>query len=99
MEGNIKWFNQDKRFGFISPSSGGDDIFFHYNDVGDKQLTLEEGVAVIFEIGENKGKLKAIEVRAHSHDSSKRVFTGIAVKRTPRPMALPLGLYRLETFY
>ena len=51
--GTVKWFNDDKGFGFISNDEGGDDVFVHFSAiVADGFKTLEEGQAVEFEVTE-----------------------------------------------
>jgi CspA family cold shock protein len=56
--GIVKWFNDSKGFGFITPEGGGEDIFAHCSQInipGDK--TLKEGQRVSFEIATGpKGK-------------------------------------------
>lgn len=48
--GTVKWFNDDKGFGFISPESGSD-VFVHYTQiVGTGRKTLAEGQSVTFEV-------------------------------------------------
>ena len=48
--GVVKWFNNEKGFGFISVE-GGDDVFVHFSAIqGEGFKTLEEGQAVSFEI-------------------------------------------------
>lgn len=52
-EGTVKWFNDSKGFGFITPDEGEKDCFVHYSAIqGDGFKTLAEGDRVQFEIGE-----------------------------------------------
>ncbi len=47
--GVVKWFNNEKGFGFIMPESGGKDLFAHYSDIqGDGHKSLEENQRVSF---------------------------------------------------
>jgi len=49
--GTVKWFNESKGFGFITPSEGGSDVFVHFSAiVGDGFRTLTEGQQVSFQI-------------------------------------------------
>ena len=62
-KGKIKWFNPTKGYGFIENDEGGKDIFLHVSALEQAGIdTLEEGEAVSFEIGENRGKENAINV-------------------------------------
>ena len=48
--GKVKWFNNQKGYGFIVPESGSD-VFVHYSAIqGDGYKSLEEGVEVEFEV-------------------------------------------------
>ena len=47
--GIVKWFNNEKGFGFIMPDSGGKDLFAHYSEIqGSGHKTLEENQRVSF---------------------------------------------------
>ena len=61
--GKIKWFNPTKGYGFIENDAGGKDIFLHVSALEQSGIdTLEEGEAVSFEIGDNRGRENAINV-------------------------------------
>lgn len=45
--GTVKWFNDSKGFGFITPSAGGEDLFAHFKEIqGEGFKTLTEGQKV-----------------------------------------------------
>ncbi len=49
--GKVKWFNDSKGFGFITPDDGSKDCFVHHSAIkGDGFRTLTEGQAVEFEV-------------------------------------------------
>jgi len=56
-EGTVKWFNNDKGYGFISQADG-EDVFVHFSAIqGDGYKSLQEGQAVSFEVTQGpKGK-------------------------------------------
>ena len=62
--GKIKWFNPGKGYGFIENDGGGKDVFVHINALEASGIdTLNEGDAVSFDIGENRGKENAINIK------------------------------------
>ena len=61
--GKIKWFNPAKGYGFIENDEGGKDVFLHVSALEQAGIdTLEEGEAVSFEIGDNRGRENAINI-------------------------------------
>ena len=64
--GTVKWFNDSKGFGFITPDVGGEDLFAHFSAINMQGFkTLKEGQKVSFEIAEgNKGKKQAANIQA-----------------------------------
>ena len=56
--GIVKWFNDSKGFGFITPDDGGDDLFAHFSAIVESGYkSLKEGQRVTFEVTEGpKGK-------------------------------------------
>lgn len=64
MEGTVKWFNQTKGYGFISPTDGSRDVFVHSSAIeGEGFKSLSEGDKVEFEITEGDKGPKAAHVR------------------------------------
>ena len=59
--GTVKWFNDSKGFGFITPSDGGQDLFVHFSAIAASGFkSLKEGQQVSFEIVDGpKGKQAA----------------------------------------
>ena len=64
MQGNVKWFDEKKGFGFIKPAGGGADIFVHYSAIsGQGFRTLAENQAVEFDVEEGRKGPQAINIK------------------------------------
>ena len=62
--GTVKWFNNQKGFGFIAPETGSQDVFVHISAVERAGLsTLNEGQKVSYELATNKGKTSAANLK------------------------------------
>lgn len=59
-EGTVKFFNETKGFGFITPSNGGEDVFVHISGLADQ---VRENDIVTFDIQNGKKGLNAVNVR------------------------------------
>ena len=62
--GTVKWFNNDKGYGFITPEDGGKDLFVHHTGIeGEGFKSLTEGARVEFEATEGQKGPQATNVR------------------------------------
>lgn len=60
--GIVKWFSDEKKFGFIAPDVAGEDMFVHISSVP-LDYTLSEGDRVSYDVGQRKGKSCALNVK------------------------------------
>ena len=62
--GTVKWFNDAKGYGFITPDGGGKDVFVHHTAIQmDGFRTLKEGERVEFDVTQGPKGLQAANVR------------------------------------
>lgn len=63
--GTVKWFDQSKGFGFITPEDGSSDVFVHYSSIEGKGFrTLDEGQKVQFDSKPGPKGTQATQVKA-----------------------------------
>jgi CspA family cold shock protein len=63
--GTVKWFNNQKGFGFIQPESGGSDVFVHISAVERAGMsTLNEGQRVSYDVVNERGKSAAANLKS-----------------------------------
>jgi len=59
----VKWFSDDKGYGFITPDDGGNDVFVHHTGIaGNGYKSLEEGAKVSYEATQGRKGLQADNV-------------------------------------
>ena len=62
--GTVKWFNDRKGFGFITPDGGGDDLFVHHSNIATEGFkTLQDGQKVEYEAAQGKKGMEATKVK------------------------------------
>lgn len=62
--GTVKWFNDDKGFGFITPDGGGKDLFAHFSAIRDGGFkSLKEAQRVTFDVATGPKGEQAINIR------------------------------------
>ncbi|WP_419532928.1 cold-shock protein [Endozoicomonas sp.] len=62
--GTVKWFNDEKGFGFIAQENGGPDVFAHFRQItGDGFKSLQEGQRVEFKVTQGQKGPQAEDIR------------------------------------
>ncbi len=63
-QGTVKWFSDEKGYGFITPDDGSKDLFIHHSNIlGDGFKSLSEGQTVSYEAGEGRKGPEATSVQ------------------------------------
>lgn len=74
VQGTVKWFSAAKGFGFISPDSGGPDVFAHFSAIEAQGFkALKPGQVVLFEVVEGPKGLHAQKIQAQMSGVSAQV--------------------------
>ena len=64
-KGTVKWFSEQKGYGFITPDDGGKDLFVHFSNIqGDGYRNLQDGQAVEYDAAQGQKGPEAQNVRA-----------------------------------
>jgi cold shock protein len=72
-QGTVKWFNDEKGFGFIAPEDGSEDVFVHHSGIaGSGFKSLQEGEKVTYEVAQGRRVCRRqMSLRASSDQSLK----------------------------
>jgi CspA family cold shock protein len=86
-QGTVKWFSEEKGFGFICPEDGGEDVFVHHTGIaGSGFKSLNEGEKVTYEVTRGRKGLQAVNV------SNKGSIGQEEPRRTTEYLRVPLDV-------
>ena len=90
-QGTVKWFSNEKGYGFITPDDGGDDLFVHYSGIaGGGFKSLEEGAKVSYEATQGNKGMQAENVTPRPREAALTIARGPGVPdKDPRPVLYP----------
>jgi CspA family cold shock protein len=95
--GTVKWFNDAKGYGFITPAEGGKDLFVHHsNIIGNGYKSLAEGAQVTFEQREGSKGIEAYDVSIASASLARAKFGGAPALSWARATQTTTGERRRE---
>ena len=78
--GTVKWFDEAKGFGFITPEEGGSDLFAHFSAIQETGFkTLKEGQRVDFDVTKGLKGLHATNIQS----ANRQTASGLRVQTTP----------------
>jgi cold shock protein len=63
-QGKVKWFDEEKGYGFITPNGGSKDIFFHKTNIENLEKRLSNDELVEYEVAEGKKGPEAVTVKS-----------------------------------
>ena len=88
--GTVKWFNDAKGFGFISPEDGSADVFVHFSAINAKGFrSLQEGQRVSYELTQGPKGAQASEHRRRSRDSTRYAHCDLQGPASAGPFFVP----------
>lgn len=84
--GTVKWFNNQKGYGFICPESGEEEIFAHFSSiVMEGYKSLKAGQEVLFEINQGPKGLHAMNIRPNSENDGSALAELAEDTTSPEP--------------